>query len=136
MAGKSNYLEGQLLNLIARTQVAWKPPAIYFALFTAAPTDAGGGTEVTGGSYARVAVSQLDANWNAPAGTPRTMTNVGAITFPSPTASWGTIVAWGIYDAVTAGNLLYWALQTPNKTVNNGDPAPAFAAAAVTLGED
>src|SRR2546430_1282707 len=44
---------------------AWgySPPAIYIGLFTAAPTDAGGGTEATGGSYARVQMTQADATW-------------------------------------------------------------------------
>jgi hypothetical protein len=136
MAGKSNYLEGQLLNLIFRTQTAWKPSAVYVGLLTAAPTDAGGGTEVSGGSYARVAVSQLDANWNAPAGTPRAITNVNAVTFPAPTANWGAVPYFGIYDALTAGNLLYWAALTTSKTINNGDAAPSFAAGALSITED
>lgn len=93
MAGKTAYLEGQILNLLFRTQAAWKPTGIYVALFTAAPSDAGGGTEVTGGSYARVAISQLDANWTAPAGTPRASTNVNAVTFPTPSANWG-VAEW------------------------------------------
>ena len=136
MAGKSNYLEGQLLNLTLRTQVAWKPTAVYVALLTAAPTDAGGGTEVSGGSYARVAVSQLDANWAAPSGTPRSTSNSNSITFPTPSANWGSITHFAIYDASTAGNLLYWAVLTTAKTVNNGDPAPYFPAASLTVTED
>lgn len=117
-------------------RVAYAPPAIYLALFTVAPSDAGGGTEVTGGSYARVQVSQLDASWAAPSGTPSATSNSAAITFPSPTANWGTIVAIGIFDAASGGNLLAWELQTPNKTVNNGDPAPSVAIAAQTWSED
>ncbi len=136
MAGKSNYLEGQFLNLAFRTQVAWKPTAIYVALLTAAPTDAGGGTEVTGGSYARVQVNQLDANWTAPAGTPRSINNVNAITFPAPTASWGSVTHFAVYDATTAGNLLYWAILTTPKTINNGDAAPSFTAGSLVITED
>jgi len=136
MSGKSNYLEGQLLNLILRTQAAWKPSAVYIALLTAAPSDAGGGTEVTGGSYARVAVSQLDANWAAPAGTPRSTSNAGSVTFPAPSANWGSVTHFGIYDASTAGNLLYWAALTTPKTINNGDPAPYFPAASLVVTED
>ncbi len=126
MSQMSDYLESQIGNLLFRTQTAWKPAAIYVALFTAAPSDSGGGTEVSGGSYARVAVSQLDAQWNAPSAGNGLFSNVNNITFPTPTANWGTIVAMGIFDASTAGNLLIWGLQTPNKTVNNGDPAPKF----------
>lgn len=136
MAGKSNYLEALLLNLAFRTQVATKPAGIYVALMTAAPTDAGGGTEVTGGDYARVAVAQLDANWNAPAGTPRAITNVNAITFPAPTANWGVATHFAIYDAATAGNLLYWAALSVAKTINNGDAAPSFAAGQLSVSED
>jgi hypothetical protein len=136
MAGKSTYLEGQLLNVIFRTQAAWKPSAIYIGLLTAAPTDAGGGTEVSGGSYARVAVPQLDANWTVPAGTPRSINNANAITFPAPTANWGVVTHIGIYDAATAGNLLYWAALTTAKTINNGDAAPSFASGACVITED
>lgn len=136
MAGKSNYLEGQLLNLIFRTQTAWKPTSVYVALLTAAPTDAGGGTEVTGGNYARVQVTQADANWTAPAGTPRSINNVNAITFPAPNANWGVVTHFAIYDASTSGNLLYWAPLTTQKTINNGDSAPSFTASSLVITED
>ena len=109
MAGKSNYLEAQFLNLILRTQTAWKPAAIEIGLFPTAtpPTDAGGGTECSGGSYARVPVSQLDANWAAPSGTPRSTSNSGLITFPAPTGTWQSPVGYfGIFDAHSSGNLL------------------------------
>jgi len=127
MSAMSDYLEGQLIDHLFRTGTFGKPAAIYLALFTAAPTDAGGGTEVSGGSYARVAVAQLDANWNAPTAGDGLTDNVGDITFPTPTANWGTIVAFGIFDAATAGNLLIHGLLGTSKTVNNGDPAPKFS---------
>lgn len=136
MAGKTNYLEGQLLNLIFRTQAAWKPGAVHVGLFTATPSDAGGGTEVSGGSYARVQVSQADSNWAAPSGTPRATSNVNTITFPAPTANWGTVTHFGVFDAASAGNLLYWAALTQSKTVNSGDAAPSFAASALSVQED
>jgi len=130
MSQMSDYLETQIGNLLFRTQAAWKPAAIYIALFTAAPSDAGGGTEVSGGSYARVAVTQADAQWNAPAGGNGLFSNVNDISFPAPTANWGTIAAVGIFDASSAGNLIIWGPLTTNKTVNNGDPAPKFAGGA------
>lgn len=136
MAGKTNFLEAQFLNLIGRTQAAWKPSAVYVGLFTAAPSDAGGGTEVSGGSYARVQVAQADSNWTAPSGTPRAMTNVNAVTFPAPTANWGSVTHFGIFDASSAGNLLYWAALSQAKTVNSGDAAPSFAASALSVSED
>lgn len=106
---------------------------VYVALFTAAPSDAGGGTEVTGGSYARVAVAPADANWSAPDGTGGLTDNVGAITFPTPSANWGTATHFGIFDRATAGNLLIHGALAASKTINNGDPAPSFPAGALDV---
>lgn len=106
---------------------------IYVALYTVAPSDSGGGTEVSGGAYARVAVQPADAAWSAPDGTGGLTDNVAAITFPAPTANWGTVVAFGIHDRLTGGNLLVHGAITPNKTVNNGDPAPSFAIGALDV---
>lgn len=132
---KSDYLENEIIKHIFRTGSFTKPTNLYVALFTAAPSDAGGGTEVSGGSYARVANNPLDANWAATSGTDGKTSNVGAITFPAPTANWGTVTHWGIFDASTAGNLLYHAALTTSKTVNNGDAAPSFGAGALTVTE-
>jgi hypothetical protein len=88
---------------------------MYVGLYTAAPTDAGGGTEVSGGSYARVSVSF------SVSGTGTLCTNSAAVEFTAATASWGTIVAVGVFDASTAGNLLAWADLTVNKTIDTGD---------------
>jgi len=103
---------------------------MYVALLTAAPTDAGGGTEVVGGSYARVAYQPIDANWTAPTSA-GDASNKLAVTFPTPSANWGQVVAFGIYDRLTGGNLLWYAGLTEPVTVNNGDAAPSFAIGAV-----
>lgn len=145
MAGKSDYLENKFIDWLLRAQAFTAPATVYIGLYTAAPTDAGGGTEVTGGSYARVAVASALANWAGTqstgstavsSGTGGQTSNNGAITFPAPTANWGTCTHFGIFDASSGGNLLYWAPLTVSKTVNNGDAAPAFAAAALTITED
>lgn len=105
----------------------------YIALFTAAPGDAGGGTEVTGGSYARVAVQPADANWTAPDATGGLTDNAAAITFPAPTANWGVVSHMADMDRLTGGNyMLHGALTTP-KTVNSGDPAPSFPIGALDV---
>jgi hypothetical protein len=105
---------------------------LYVGLFTAAPSDAGGGTEVSGGAYARVAVPPLDANWSAASGTDGLTDNVAAVTFPAPSgANWGVITHFGIFDRATSGKLLMWAALTVSKTVNDGDPAPQFSAGAI-----
>jgi hypothetical protein len=119
VAGFTNYLEAMLLDVLLRTQAAYKPAAIHVGLFTANPTDAGGGTEVTGGNYARQQVTQADAQWNAPAGTPRSTSNVNDIAWAAVTWS-GTVTGWGIFDAATVGNLLAW-FDCTDKVVNSGD---------------
>jgi hypothetical protein len=103
---KSDFLELELLDHVLGNAAYTAPGTIHVALFTAAPTDAGGGTEVTGGSYARVAVTNNATNFPAASGGLKQ--NGTAITFPQATADWGTIVAFGLFDASTSGNLLYW----------------------------
>lgn len=127
---KSDYLENKLLDhQVGKT--SYTMPTAYVALFTAAPSDTGGGTEVTGGSYARKTTAGAD--WNAAAS--GSTSNANALTFPTATASWGTVTHWGIYDASSAGNLLRWAALTTSKTIASGDTA-SFAAGALVLTED
>lgn len=151
MAGLTNFLENALIDWFFRAQAIGitgasagagsGPATLYYALFTAAPSDTGGGTEVSGGSYARVAVTTSLANFagtqsagstTASSGTGGITSNNGAITFPAPTADWGVITHFGVFDASSGGNLLLWGALTNSKTVNNGDAAPSFAAAAFT----
>lgn len=127
MDAKSNYLEDAILNHVLRNTALTSPTTVYVALFTVAPTDTGGGTEVSGGSYARQAVT-----FGAPVS--GTVANSGAVTFPTATANWGTIVAIGIFDAVTVGNLLYYGNLTTSKVVDNGDQI-SFANGAITVAE-
>lgn len=125
MAALSNYLESAWLNMLA-SATSFTPPATYVALFTSAPGDGDAGTEVSGGSYARVQVNQDGATqpyWNAPiddAG-PQVIDNAGEIVFPQATADWGTVTAVGIYDAATGGNLLYHGSLATSKSVTTND---------------
>lgn len=132
MASMSDYLEGQIRAHIFRTASFTKPTHLAVALFTAAPSDSGGGTEVTGGSYARVDVPPLDANWTAASATNGETDNAAVITFPTATADWGTVTHVGIYDATTAGNLLFWGALTASKVVSSGDTF-SFAIGALTV---
>jgi hypothetical protein len=106
---------------------------IYISLHTADPTDAGTGTEVSGGSYARVNLDPSDTNWSAPDATGGLTQNLVQITFPAPTASWGLIQYFGIWDRATGGNFIAGDALTTPKTVNNGDPAPLFPTSALSL---
>ena len=128
----SDYLELKLGSLLLATQIAWKPAAISVSLHTGDPTDvtatAAANEVANSGSYARVAVTQLDANWNLPT-TGGAFSNINAITFPAPTGDWGVVTYFGIWDSATygAGNLLASGSLTTPKTINNGDAAPSFA---------
>ena len=136
MSQASDYLENQLIDHLFRGATFAKPSTIYFALYTVAPSDSGGGTEVSGGSYARVAITPSNTNFNATqggtsgasSGTGGNTTNAVAITFPAPTASWGTVTHYGVFDASSGGNLLIWGALNTSKTINNGDAAPSFSA--------
>src|SRR4051812_19916737 len=125
MGSKSDYLENKVLDSVFSNAAFPSNATLYFALFTAAPSDAGGGTEVAGGSYARKAVTNNATNFPAAAGGSKS--NGTDIVFANPTANWGTIVAFGVYDASTAGNLLYWGSVT-SIVVNNGDTPVQFDA--------
>ena len=133
MANASDYLEVELRKHLFRTGSFTKPTVLGVALFTVTPSDSGGGTEVTGGSYARVNHPPLDANWTAVSATDGATDNATAITFPAPSANWGVVVAFGIFDATSGGNLLVYGPITPSKTINNGDPAPSFAIGALDV---
>lgn len=128
MSGKTNIHEASVLNVLRGTSLTGISP--FVGLFTAAPSDAGGGTEVSGGSYARQAPT-----FAVPAGTPRAIASNADVTFPTASADWGTITHFGIFDAVSAGNLLYWAAVTVTKTVLNGDTAKILSGA-LTVTED
>lgn len=137
MAAMSDYLENRLIDHLFRGRSFTAPAQVWIGLFTAAPSDAGGGTEVSGGSYARATRGvNSDTAWEAtqggtPAaassGTGGATTNPAAITFPAPSANWGVVTHIGIFDAVSGGNLLFHGALTTSKTINNGDPAPSFA---------
>lgn len=138
----SDYLENKIADHIFRNRSYSVPSTIYIALYTAAPSDSGGGTEVSGGSYARVLVGPSDSAWQSTQGTTTAVASSGTggqtangstITFPTPSATWGSITHFGVFDASTSGNLLIWGALTQAKTVNNGDPAPSFSAAALTV---
>ncbi len=142
MAALTDYLENRLIDWLLRGQSFTAPTTVWVGLFTANPSDSGGGTEVSGGSYARVSVTSSLANWagtqsagstTASSGTSGTTSNNGTITFPAPTANWGTITGVGIFDASSGGNLLLFGALSANKTVNNGDASPTFPAAALSF---
>ena len=133
MAGKSTYLANKVLDHLLGGTTYTPPSTLYIALFTDAPTDAGGGTEVSGGSYARAAVTNNTTNW--PSASNGQKQNANQIAFAQATAAWGTVVAVGIFDAATDGNLLWWANLAAPRTVNSGDQV-SFAIGSLQFIED
>jgi hypothetical protein len=134
MAGKSDFLENAVLNKVFNATAFPASSPVFVALFTAAPTDAGGGTEVSGNAYARVSVTANSTNFLT--STAGTTNNLIAITFPQATPSgWGVVTHFGIFDASTAGNLLYWAALTASKTIDPLDTV-SFAIGALVITED
>jgi hypothetical protein len=131
MSAMSDYLEGQIRAHCFRTASWTKPTGLTVHLFTAAPGDAGGGTEVTGGSYASVSRAPLDANWTAASSTDGLTDNAADLVYPTPTANWGLVTHMAIKDQVP--NFLFTGALTLSKTINNGDPAPKFVAGALDV---
>jgi len=114
MAEMSNYLENALINATLRNTSYTSPAAVYIGLYTSDPTDANTGTEVSGGSYTRTAVTM-----GAPSD--GVSTNSAAVEFPQASGSWGTVGWIGILDASSGGNLLYHTALDVSKTISSGD---------------
>lgn len=114
MAQMSDYLENALINAVLRNTAYVSPATVYVALFTSDPTDAGTGTEVAGGAYARQAVP-----FGAPAN--GQSTNIADLNFPIASADWGVVTHAGVFDASEGGNMLFHAPATYAKQITTGD---------------
>lgn len=140
----TNYAENKIVDALLRGQALGAPATFYIRLNTTSCSDSASGTEVTGGSYARVAVVSSLANWagtqsagstTASTGTGGTTSNNGTISFTTPTAGWGTVTSVEWMDAASAGNSWICVALTVNKTVNSGDTVN-FPAASLTFQSD
>lgn len=150
-AALSDYAENKLVDWFFRAQAigitgasaaaGTGPTTLYIGLFTVAPTDSTSGTEVSGGSYARVSVTSSLANWagtqaaastTASTGTSGTTSNNNVITFPTPSAGWGTVVSACASDASSAGNQLFCMALTSSQTINTGNTV-TFPAGTLTF---
>jgi hypothetical protein len=110
----TNYLENKIMAYVFSGTAYSSPSAsLYVGLFTAAPGEAGGGTEVSGNGYARKSVT-MTTSGNA-------STNSAAVEFDTATGSWGTVTYAGVFDALTSGNLLAYGELTASKTIASGD---------------
>lgn len=116
MAALSDYSEKLILDYLMTTGSATRPTNWYVGLYTAAPSDAGGGTELSGSGYAREAVTFAAAT----SGT-GTTSNSGAVVFTADGGDWGSVTHMGIHDATSSGNLLWHGALAAAKTVLDGD---------------
>ena len=130
-ASMSDYLENKTIDYLFRGESFTPAATLYIGLTTTACSDAATGTEVTGGSYARVAITSNLTNWSgtqsagstlASSGTAGRISNNAAVTFTTPTAGWGTVGWVIIMDAATSGNMYVCQALTSSKTINSGDP--------------
>ena len=118
MSSFSDYAENLTLKYLFTTDSVTRPTAWYVGLFTAAPSDAGGGTEVSGSAYARTVTGTMSVSGTSPTN----CTNDAAIEFPAASGgNWGTVTHVAIFDASTSGNMLGWAALTTSRTINDGD---------------
>tara|TARA_R110002126_G_scaffold58210_1_gene153778 strand:- start:1176 stop:1556 length:381 start_codon:yes stop_codon:yes gene_type:complete len=109
----SNYLETKVLDHVFGATAYTAPATLYVALFTTAPGEAGGGTEISGSGYARQSVAFTT--------TGDTTSNTAAVEFPTASGSWGTISYAAVYDALTSGNQMCYATLASAKTIASGD---------------
>jgi hypothetical protein len=117
MASFTDYTENLVLNYLLTDNSVTRPTAWYVGLFTAAPSDTGGGTEVSGSGYIRKVTGTINVT-----GTATTATNAAAIEFAAASGgNWGTITSAAIFDAETSGNMIAWAELTTSRTINDGD---------------
>jgi hypothetical protein len=117
MSSFSDYTENLVLTYLFTNGSVTRPTAWYVGLFTAAPSDTGGGTEVSGSGYVRKATGTITVS-----GTGTTATNSAAIEFAAASGgNWGTVTHAAIFDAETSGNMLAWAQLTTARTINDGD---------------
>jgi hypothetical protein len=124
----SNFLELEILDHVFRNSAYTAPSTIHVALFTSAPNDAGGGTEVSGNGYARQSMAFSAASSGS-------IANSGSVEFPTATGDQGTITHVGLFDASSSGNLLAYGALTASKAVGSGDVF-RFNAASLTISLD
>lgn len=118
MGSKSNYLENKVLDHVLGGADYARPGTLYVELYTDVPSEAGVGTEVTGGAYARASVLNNAANFPASVGSSKS--NANAIAFPTATANWGTVVGFAIFDNASGGNCLFAGALAEAFNVNAG----------------
>lgn len=114
MGALTNVAENRFLDHVCLVS-SWTPSSpLRVALYRVSPTEAGGGTEVSGGSYARTVVTFSAASNGS-------ITNSSDVVFPVATSSWGTVVAIAIFDSSSSPMMIWYGTTSSGKTVESGD---------------
>ena len=138
MSAKSNYLEKAVLDHVLGTS-AMTSPTVYLSLYTSNPAEDDSGNELSGNGYARQAVSFATATTETASGD-----NLGkgkalgptvAKDFTANGGNWGTVTHFGLHDASSSGNLLYYGALSEDKLIEDGDTL-RFAVSSITIFED
>lgn len=114
MTAMSDHVENQFLDHFLSTTPSTAPTNVYVGLLINDPTDANTGTEITGGSYVRKLVSFAAASGGSAS------TNAD-VSFDQATTGWGVVSHFGIFDALTTGNLLFHGALVASKDIQTGD---------------
>lgn len=131
MSSLTDYSKSLLHQWVFATNAPTRPAALYLGLFSVLPADDGtGGTEVSGGGYARVLCGPGDALWSFVINQSK---NVGELAFPRPTGDWGTPGFWAIYDAATGGNFIFSGAITSPVEITSGSLEPTLVANAMVI---
>lgn len=111
----TNYLENAVMDHVFGAGTFAKPGR-YVALFTGAPGEAGGGTEVSGAAYARQA-----AAFTVSGSAPTSASISSAVEYPTAGSAWGTVTHAAVFDSLTGGNMLGYAALAEAKPISSGD---------------
>lgn len=114
-AQTSKYLRQYVLEHVLMQADHPSPTNLYLGLFLEDPTDEGTGTEVSGDGYVRQEVA-----WEFGSRVDEVI-NTALLEFPEALEDWGIATHWGVFDAVTDGNLLYFAVINLQRDTGTGD---------------
>ena len=114
MSAMSDYLENEILDHILGTGAYTMPATVYVGLSTGSFNDDNSGSELTGNNYAREYITFAAASSGS-------ADNSAAVEFNAATGSWGTVSHFGLFDALSGGNLLIHGALTASKVISSGD---------------
>lgn len=138
--GKAATASNGILNHVFRTTSYTAPTNVYVGLLSTCPTAGNNGTELTGNGYTRSsAIAKADASWTYTAATfiaAATIVNAAAISFPAAATNPWTVNCFGVYDASSAGNLLYWGSVTGAPVTVSVGATASFAIGQLTITEN